>query len=196
MVVCPMQCGPGGDAFWLISDSTGNVSGLDAAGPAPAAANPRTLYAEGVRQIPKRAGYAVTVPGAVDGWFKAHSRFGSLPMDDLLSPAAAIAEKGFIGSRHTRASFLVCEDELRAKNTFRIFDALYHAPDLTSASNNRRWATFSRFGPSGPAMVLSGSTSAGNGSGMPALGGLLEETDLAAYAAKWVEPISTYFRGL
>jgi gamma-glutamyltranspeptidase len=197
MVVCPMQCGPGGDAFWLISDSTGNVSGLDAAGPAPAAANPSTLYAEGVRQIPKRAGYAVTVPGAVDGWFKAHSRFGSLPMDDLLSPAAAIAEKGFIGSRHTRASFLVCEDELRAKCTFRIFDGLYHAPDVYERIKQSALADFLKvLGRAGPRWFYESQPAQVMAAECQRWGGLLEETDLAAYAAKWVEPISTYFRGL
>ncbi|WP_206522140.1 gamma-glutamyltransferase, partial [Mesorhizobium sp. M1A.F.Ca.IN.022.05.2.1] len=31
-VYTPMQCGPGGDAFWLIASSDGDMSAMDASG--------------------------------------------------------------------------------------------------------------------------------------------------------------------
>jgi gamma-glutamyltranspeptidase / glutathione hydrolase len=37
----------------------------------------------------------VTVPGAVEGWAKAHERFGRLPWKDLFAPAIYNAENGF-----------------------------------------------------------------------------------------------------
>jgi len=54
MVVCPMQCGPGGDAFWIDRDRSNRIIVLDAAGPAPFAANAAALRAEGLREMPKR----------------------------------------------------------------------------------------------------------------------------------------------
>ena len=38
---------------------------------------------------------SVTVPGAVDGWAKAHARFGRLPWKDLFTPAIYYAEHGY-----------------------------------------------------------------------------------------------------
>nr|WP_243664452.1 gamma-glutamyltransferase [Rhodothermus marinus] len=37
----------------------------------------------------------VTVPGAVDGWFELHARFGRLPMREVLAPAIRYAREGF-----------------------------------------------------------------------------------------------------
>src|SRR5262245_1273600 len=72
MVVCPIQCGPGGDALWLIhTRATNQIIVLDAAGPAPLAASASILLGEGFREIPKRGAHSVTVPGAVAGWFEA-----------------------------------------------------------------------------------------------------------------------------
>ena len=38
---------------------------------------------------------SVTVPGAVEGWSKAHARFGRLPWKDLFTPAIYFAEHGY-----------------------------------------------------------------------------------------------------
>ncbi len=38
---------------------------------------------------------AVTVPGAVEGWYQMHQRFGKLPWKDLFHDAIAYAEQGF-----------------------------------------------------------------------------------------------------
>src|SRR5690606_16694756 len=35
------------------------------------------------------------VPGAVDGWFALHGRFGKLPMREVLAPAIGYAREGF-----------------------------------------------------------------------------------------------------
>ena len=56
----PMSTGIGGDAFALVWRD-GELVGLDAAGPAPAAADPDEPVAE-------RGPRSVTVPGAVAGW--------------------------------------------------------------------------------------------------------------------------------
>ena len=46
-------------------------------------------------KIPSHGPLPVSVPGAVDGWFELHSKFGSKPMTELLAPAINYAEKGF-----------------------------------------------------------------------------------------------------
>ncbi len=37
----------------------------------------------------------ISVPGAVDGWFEMHQKFGKLPMTQILQPAITYAEQGF-----------------------------------------------------------------------------------------------------
>jgi gamma-glutamyltranspeptidase/glutathione hydrolase len=197
MVLCPMQCGPGGDALWMISDSTNHIIVLDAAGPAPSAASASTLHDEGFREIPKRGARAVTVPGAVAGWFEAHGQFASLPMEDLLFPAAALSESGFIATRHTHASFLACESELLAKGAFQIFHALERAPNLYERVEQPALATLLRqLGRSSPRWFYEGEPARAMAAACQRWGGWLTEQDMASYTAKWIAPVSKKFRHL
>ena len=45
--------------------------------------------------IPYLGPLTVSVPGAVDGWYELHARYGRLPMEDLLAPSIRYADEGF-----------------------------------------------------------------------------------------------------
>ncbi len=45
--------------------------------------------------MPQDGIHSVTVPGAVEGWYRMHQRFGKLPWKDLFHDAIAYAEQGF-----------------------------------------------------------------------------------------------------
>ena len=95
-VVEPMKNGLGGDMFAIYYDSkTGKLQGLNASGPAPRALSPEFLAKQGVTSMPQQGIHSVTVPGAVDGWAKMHTRYGKLPWKDLFQSAIAYAENGF-----------------------------------------------------------------------------------------------------
>ena len=80
----PMMNGPGGDIFAIYWDSkTGKLTGLNGSGPAPKGLSPKFLADQGVKTMPADGIHSVTVPGAVDGWWKMHQRFGTLPWKDL-----------------------------------------------------------------------------------------------------------------
>jgi gamma-glutamyltranspeptidase / glutathione hydrolase len=49
----------------------------------------------GYDRIPQRGPLPVSVPGAVDGWFELHERFGRISMEDILAPSIHYAENGF-----------------------------------------------------------------------------------------------------
>ncbi|MCP3429802.1 gamma-glutamyltransferase, partial [Opacimonas viscosa] len=56
----------------------------------------KAVFAErGLHQIPKFGPLPVSVPGAVDGWFALHEKFGKLPMSALLTPSIKYAREGF-----------------------------------------------------------------------------------------------------
>ena len=95
VVACSM-CGLGGDAFWLIWDGAA-LHALNGSGRSAAAATLEAAGAAGLRTMPVRGPWTVTVPGAVRSWADAHGRFGRLPWGDLLAPAVELAD-GFPAS--------------------------------------------------------------------------------------------------
>src|SRR5438045_414078 len=91
----PMMNGIGGDLFLLYWDAkTGKLYGLNASGWAPQGLTIDFLSKQGITAMPHDGIHTVTVPGAVDGWSKAHQRFGRLPWKDLFAPAIHYAERG------------------------------------------------------------------------------------------------------
>ena len=96
-LVEPFACGIGGDLFAIVWDpATKALHGLNASGRSPqglSADKMRALTAD-TGSIPVFGPLAVSVPGAVDGWFKLHERFGKLPMQTLLAPAIRYAREG------------------------------------------------------------------------------------------------------
>lgn len=96
-VVEPMSTGIGGDAFMLIyQPKDGKILGLNASGRAPYAAELAFFADQGLAHIPNcHSMYAVTVPGAVDGWATLLEKCGTMMMADVLQPAISHAENGF-----------------------------------------------------------------------------------------------------
>ncbi|MBS7537344.1 gamma-glutamyltransferase family protein [Ancylobacter lacus] len=195
MVACPMQGGPGGDAFWLIATPEGEVRALDASGRAPARADVAELRRLGHAAIPPRSGFAVTVPGAVDGWQKAHEAFGSRPLGDLLEPAARLAEAGPIVSRHLHASFKVCEAELATSGALALWGG--RSPRRHERLRQPALARLlRRIGEEGAAGFYRGEMAGAIARAVQAAGGWLNEGDLAAHASDWVAPIEGRFRDI
>ena len=196
MVVCPMQCGPGGDAFWLISDNNG-VHALDATGVAPIAANPDELRESGFAKIPERSGFAVTVPGAVDGWVKAHRRFGSIPLPQLLEPAAVVAERGFHVSRHTRSSFRAAAQELLKTGALELYQTPNIIPELYDLLRQPKLGISLRdIGSTEGRSFYEGDLAHSIALSCQEWDGWLRKEDLSQYSSAWIEPISTIFRSL
>ena len=81
-VVYPSTCSAGGDIFMLIWDAkTQQLYALNGSGRAPQGMTPEYFQSHNMQEIPARGPLSITVPGAVDGWFTALQRFGSLPVD-------------------------------------------------------------------------------------------------------------------
>lgn len=98
LAVCePMMSGPGGDLFAQVYDpSSGKLLALDSAGKASGRAKPVALRSKHKSDaMPKLGPDAVSVPGAIYGWFELHGRYGKLPFSEVLQPAIHYAENGF-----------------------------------------------------------------------------------------------------
>ena len=67
-LIAPMNDGIGGDLFVIVYEaSTGELTGLNASGWAPAKLTPDHLRSKGISRMPTRGIDSVTVPGTVDG---------------------------------------------------------------------------------------------------------------------------------
>ncbi|MEQ9350681.1 MAG: gamma-glutamyltransferase, partial [Alphaproteobacteria bacterium] len=95
-VVEPHQNGPGGEAPLLLYDAAGRtVRALSGQGVAPAAANISRFSDLGLDQVPGTGLLAACVPAALASWLTLMRDHGTLPLTTILSPAIALAERGY-----------------------------------------------------------------------------------------------------
>ena len=91
----PTGNGIGGDFFAIVWDpKTAKLHGYNGSGRSPKSLSLKWFQDKGYTAIPPHGPLPVTVPGAVDGWFALHGRFGKLPMADVLQPTVDYARKG------------------------------------------------------------------------------------------------------
>src|SRR5919204_3139045 len=96
----PFSSGIGGGGFMVIYRANdGKVTTIDGRERAPAAMRPDSLW-EGGSPLPfndaRFSGLSVGVPGTVESWDEALSRYGTISLSAALQPAIRIARDGFL----------------------------------------------------------------------------------------------------
>jgi gamma-glutamyltranspeptidase/glutathione hydrolase len=91
-VVYPHMCGVGGDLFALVRQADGRAVALNASGAAPADVDVETIRAAHPA-MPERGPLAVTVPGAVSGWWELASRWSRLGFARAFARAIDLARE-------------------------------------------------------------------------------------------------------
>jgi len=199
----PTGNGIGGDLFAIIWDAeTEQLYALNASGRSPMGLSNEELIAElenqGVESIPSYSLLSVSVPGAVDGWFEMHDRFGSMSMTDILAPATHYAEEGFpvteVISASWRRSVPFLKDQPGAfEETFTIDGEgpekgeIFKNPDLGN--------TFRLLARQGRDAFYRGEIAEKVDLYMREHGGYLRYEDFEKHHSEWVDPVSTNYRG-
>jgi gamma-glutamyltranspeptidase / glutathione hydrolase len=198
-VVWPQMCGPGGDLFAQVwSGHDGRLYGLNASGRAGSAMSVEAYRARGVETMPQRGVLSITVPGAVDGWFTLHQRFGRLEMARIARDAIALARDGFRVTPFTSAA-IEANAGLLAKlgGGVDVFLPGGHAPRAGEPLVQRELAdTLTAVARHGPGLMYSGALGESIVDFLAAHGGMLRTQDFAAQRSDWVEPISTAYGGV
>ena len=147
--------------------------------------------------MPTEGWHSVTVPGVVSAWAELSAKFGKLPFETLFLPAIEYARNGFpvspVVAQQWEAQVARLKDQPgfsqaflrdgRAPRAGEIFRFPEQAATLEEIARTRgesfyrgalakRIADFSTY-----------------------CGGVLNEEDMAAHRADWVEPISQAYRG-
>jgi gamma-glutamyltranspeptidase/glutathione hydrolase len=194
----PMMNGIGGDLFLLYWDAkTRKLYGLNASGWAPRGLSIEYLKQKGILQMPQAGIDSVTVPGAVDGWAKAHARFGKVPWKDLFSPAIYYAEHGYPVPELIHDFWEGDAQTLKqTPEAERIFFPGGKAPEVGEMfANPDLGKTLGLIADGGRDVFYRGEVAQSIVSTSAALGGTMQADDLADFSAEWVEPISITYRG-
>ncbi len=199
-VVYPSAGNIGGGGFLVYRSNAGEFATLDFREKAPASAFDKMYQNEdgSIREGesiygPKSSG----VPGSVDGVLKAHARFGSLPLADLIDPAIKLAKEGFSitanqarNYNNNRNSFIENNrDSLRValvkQGQWEEGDRLLQ-PDLAE--------TLIRIREEGRNGFYEGQTAQLIVEEMKHGAGWISLEDLRNYEAKWREPVSGNYK--
>lgn len=198
-VVEPQMTGIGGDCFALLSDprDKGRVVAFNGSGRAPGNASAEHLAAQGLTNVPIDSVHSVTLPGAIDGWFKLHESYGRLDMERLLRPAIAFARDGYPVHARVARDWRKSRAHLAAREASRaVFLPGGVSPSEGDIHRNKALAaTLERVAKEGPKAFYEGEIAAAMVRTLRAHDGVHTEEDFHAVSGDFVDPISTEYRG-
>ncbi|MDB4911202.1 MAG: hypothetical protein JWO39_2025 [Gemmatimonadetes bacterium] len=198
-VAFPAAGNLGGGGFLVVHMADGREAALDFRETAPGAAT-RDMYigANGHADARSITGQlAAGVPGSVAGLWEAHERYGSRPWAELIAPAIALAEQGFVVDSDFAGA--IRGDSARLSR-FPASAALF-LPHGRVPSAGERWrnsdlaAVLRRIAADGPKGFYGGRTAELIEAEMHRGHGVMSRQDLASYKARWRDPIVFTYRG-
>lgn len=196
----PTGCGIGGDIFAIVWDgNTQQLYGLNGSGRSPKSLTLEYFRENNYEKIPAYGPLPVSVPGAVDGWFTLHEKFGKLKMEEVLNPAISYAENGFpvtelIAYYLGRSVSYFGGKYPNVTETYGIYDGkapkkgqVFKNPDLAN--------TYRMLAKDGRDAYYKGEIAEIITSFIQEQGGFLSMEDLASHQSEWIDPVSTNYRG-
>ena len=202
----PVSNGVGGDLFAIVWDAkTRKLYGLNASGRSPLGLNYEQMKTELAKtatpnHIPPRGFLPISVPGAVDGWFALHGKFGKLPMKDLLAPTIRYANDGFPVTQYIGYLWGIGVRNAKADKFPGAFLEVYapggQAPREGEIFKNPALAhTLGLIAEKGRDVFYQGEIADKIDAFMRANGGFLRKADFEHNEPTWVEPASVNYRG-
>ncbi|MDC8832096.1 gamma-glutamyltransferase [Alteromonas gilva] len=197
-LVEPTGSGIGGDLFAIVWDAnTKQLYGLNASGRSPLSLTKDEFTQRGLTKIPSFGPLPVSVPGAVDGWFELHKKFGSLPMTTILAPAIGYAREGFPISEVVAYYWQMNVDRIGHYPGFAdVFMPGCKVPRKGDIFKNLSLAaTYEKIATGGRDAFYKGDIARAIAAYMKEQGGFLSYDDLAQHTSEWVTPVAANYRG-
>lgn len=207
----PAMNGPGGDLFAIVWSADGRqLHGLNASGRSPQKLTPDYFRENGIESIAASSPHAVTVPGAVDGWFELHDKFGRLEFDELMAPAIDYAREGIAMTAEIADLMDYLERDLirgyglsddfdweelgyfsslyRPEGRFPEKGELFVNPDLAES--------LQKIAEGGREAFYEGDIAEAITTHIQEMGGFLSMDDFAEHRSEWIDPVSVNYRGV
>lgn len=206
-VVEPSANGIGADAFALVwSEKDQKLYGLNSSGPAPMGISIEKVLEDKKDKdgkMPVMGWTPVTVPGAPMAWKELNNRFGKLSLAEDLEPAvryardgyplAATLAQGWKNAANRYKQVLTAPEFEEWHRTFNPDGCELEAGSLMKLPNHAR--TLELIGQTNADAFYTGELARKIDEDSKKHGGYIRYEDLAAYRAKWVEPIRVQYRG-
>jgi gamma-glutamyltranspeptidase/glutathione hydrolase len=150
------------------------------------------------RERATRSLLSTAVPGSVAGLTLVQSRYGRLPLRQVLQPAIALASRGFpvgveLSSSLQAAAPLLKADPSSARLFFKTDGSAYRPGEILRQPQLA--ATLRRIAQEGPSGFYRGPVARALTTLMQRRGGLIRQSDLDSYRAQWLAPLQGRFRG-
>ena len=197
-VAYPFAGNLGGGGFMVYRKANGEIGSLDFREKAPLAATKDMFLDEKGNVIKGKSTetpLAIGVPGTIAGVFAVHKKLGSLPMQDILKPVIALAEKGVIVTKKQedrlnsyRAKIIKANGDKTLFATAFKENNVIHYPALA--------ATLKRISKNGRDEFYKGETAAILVNYLQEKGAIITMADLAQYEAKWRTPLTFDYKDL
>ena len=200
-VVHPSAGNIGGGGFMIIRPPSGRAVAIDYREKAPLGST-NTMYLDSAGNIVRArtsTGYlAPGVPGTVRGLALAHKQYGRLPWKDVVAPATALAEKGFVLSDTLAKSInrevaRGMQPYPQSVKAYGKAEGIWKGGDTIVLADLGR--TLRAIETRGPNAFYTGWIADSIVATMTAGGGLISKKDLAGYAAVQRTPIRGTYRG-
>lgn len=197
-VAYPFAGNIGGGGFMVYRTNNGEKGALDYREKAPLAAS-KNMYLDKDSTIidgkSTLGAMAIAVPGTIDGMFKVHEKFGTIPFSELIQPAIDLAKKGVVVTQK-QADRLEKYKALFSKvnDTTILLDANWKMNDTIKYLNLAK--TLERIRDSGRNGFYKGKTAALIINTIQKLGGIITYEDFEKYQSVWRTPIEFNYKEL
>jgi gamma-glutamyltranspeptidase/glutathione hydrolase len=188
----------GGGGFMVYRKANGEMGSLDYREKAPLAASKGMFLDEKGDVIKGKSletALAIGVPGTIAGVFAVHEKLGSLPIEEILKPVIALAEKGVIVTqKQENQSKNYQEAIVKVNGSNSLFSKLFKENDTvkyTALAN-----TLKRIMKNGRDEFYKGETAKILIHYLQQKGAIITLEDLAKYEAKWRKPITFKYKDL
>ncbi len=195
-VAYPYAGNIGGGGFMVYRKADGTTGALDYREKAPAAAH-KDMYLDNDGNVVKgrstEGALAVGIPGTIAGIFAVHEKWGKLPLKDIFEPAIALARKGVVITEREEKQLMDNQDAIiRVSGSSSYFAQNYKAGETLKREALAN--TLQRILDNGSKEFYTGQTADKIVSFLQSNGGVITKQDLAAYEAKWRNPITFTYR--
>jgi gamma-glutamyltranspeptidase/glutathione hydrolase len=140
-------------------------------------------------------GAAVGVPGSISAIFEIHSKFGTLPIEDLFQPAIKLAQEGFIVTENQSSSLSgKLDDFIKINGKNSLYSKRYYKGD--TIKNTKFAETLSKISKNGSKAFYEGEIAEMIIDEVIESGGIMTIEDLKNYKSIWRDPLIFKYKDL
>ena len=197
-VAHPQAGNIGGGGFMVFRKANGETGSIDYREKAPLAASKNMFLDEKGTIIEGKStatALAIGIPGTIAGIFEVHKKYGSLPINEILEPVIALAERGVIVTKFQAESLNNYRKSfIKTNGENSLFSQVYKEND--TIKYKALAATLKRIAKNGRDEFYNGETAQKLVAFLAKKGGNATMEDFYTYAAKWRTPITFQYKEL